>query len=1019
MEGFRQSWALIFGIDHYRHGIPSLRTAVADAEAVADSLQRYQGFRLLRPPMVEDVRRARMLELLEAIPEEVDADDRLLLYFAGHGLLREGGEHPGGYLVPQDVEPGQSPERSMISMHLLADRLSRLRCRHLLLVLDCCFAGTFRAASVRRNLAIPPETLYREELERYITDPCWQVLTSAAHDQKAHDSLWGLGERQQVGRHSPFAAALLDGLTGAADLVPRSGDGLITASELYLHLRQRVEPATWAEGSRQTPGLWAFPEKDVGEFVFAVPGAIPILPPAPRLDPANDPYRGLAAYREKDASLFFGREPWILSALQSIRERPLTVLTGPSGSGKTSLLMAGVLPRLMDDDTTESRVKIVPCDSRPERAMARLFGSPRPTPEAGLADWLAQLRDEPGVLAFDAYETFGMVHNRTIHPWDAWLAKALEKHGERLRVVLTIRSVFEIHHARGPLAALWTEGCLPLPPPDTNDLRRMMLGPASRRGLYIEPELVEILVAEMAHRPGALPLLSFALSELYRVAVQGGTRRLGPGHYASLGGLAGCLDRRAEESWAALPNDAHRSTLRCTLLRGIDDAGPRWRRRPIPLSELESADEAENRRLERVLEQWTEARLLVRRSQEVELVHDALVTGWRQLLTWSESGREDRALRRRLARAVADGGAASLPMVWNPPWLDLARSLHRRKPLFLNRQEAEVLRRVSARRRALRLVASSVVLAMLIASMVTASLFHRQSEENRKLRYDTLVLRLTDPMRNAVDNGPVDKAAGDSTIDSHRRLQLTLLAYRLRSRAHPESARLAEAALRQILDASYSARAYPAASRGSELRLAGIGSSVELADAPELSKIAILDIGTEYERKVEVVAERWWRCQGGTWFLGLDQRGRVWSWLTGPFPDAPTEGPAGIRTAACASEATVFAFADDHGRILLTRNPTSEEHEVLPSFCSGPVEDMRFDAEGRTLALLCDGMIRVWQRPESGWWGDPVASVPGAALAAPACRLLGRDLTIAEWHRYVGPEEPPMRLCPETVQPPD
>jgi hypothetical protein len=79
------------------------------------------------------------------------------------------------------------------------------------------------------------------------------VLTSAAYDQKALDVVAGEilgsrgGDRGGAG-HSPFAAALLQALDwGEADLIPRGGpskrggDGAITATELYLYLRECVE----------------------------------------------------------------------------------------------------------------------------------------------------------------------------------------------------------------------------------------------------------------------------------------------------------------------------------------------------------------------------------------------------------------------------------------------------------------------------------------------------------------------------------------------------------------------------------------------------------------------------------------------------------------------------------------------------------------------------------------------------------------------------------------------------------
>jgi Trypsin-like peptidase domain len=58
------------------------------------------------------------------------------------------------------------------------------------------------------------------------------------------------------------------------------------------------------------------------------------------------PYRGLFAFRERDAALFFGREEASDGLLGELTRHPLVAVAGPSGSGKSSLVFAGVVPRL-------------------------------------------------------------------------------------------------------------------------------------------------------------------------------------------------------------------------------------------------------------------------------------------------------------------------------------------------------------------------------------------------------------------------------------------------------------------------------------------------------------------------------------------------------------------------------------------------------------------------------------------------------------------------------------------------
>ncbi|MBK6433430.1 MAG: caspase family protein [Anaerolineae bacterium] len=149
----------------------------------------YETILLTEPETNQPVTRARLAALFtEELPARLGEDDRLLVYFAGHGVALDGDDGPRGYLVPQDARPGDSA--SMLAMTDLHAWLTALTCRHMLAILDCCFAGAFRWAATRHMEALP-DVIYRERYDRYLLSPAWQVLTSAAYDQKALDVLGG------------------------------------------------------------------------------------------------------------------------------------------------------------------------------------------------------------------------------------------------------------------------------------------------------------------------------------------------------------------------------------------------------------------------------------------------------------------------------------------------------------------------------------------------------------------------------------------------------------------------------------------------------------------------------------------------------------------------------------------------------------------------------------------------------------------------------------------------------------
>jgi hypothetical protein len=191
-----------------------------------------------------------------------------------------------------------------------------------------------------------PDVIHQERYDRYLRSPAWQVLTSAAYDQKALDVLGGnvLGRREAEGRHSPFAQALIDALErAAADLVPQGqGDGVITATELYLYLREQVEVQAEAQvGHQQTPGLWPLNKHRKGEFIFLAPGHALNLPPAPELTGEANPYRGLKSYDQRHTQLFFGREDEICELAALVDRQPFVAVLGASGTGKSSLGQGG------------------------------------------------------------------------------------------------------------------------------------------------------------------------------------------------------------------------------------------------------------------------------------------------------------------------------------------------------------------------------------------------------------------------------------------------------------------------------------------------------------------------------------------------------------------------------------------------------------------------------------------------------------------------------------------------------
>lgn len=343
---FKRRFAVVIGINNYQKGIAKLQTATHDAVKLSQILEDNYSYNVSLF-LDESATKNSLEELLyRTLPDTFNLTDEdcLLFYFAGHGIARNHDEKgPVGYLIPQDARPETT--ESFLPMQQVIEALSNLQCRHLLLIADCCFAGAFRWAS-SRQIDIVPGTVHKQRYDRFVKFPAWQVLTSAAHNQNAIDLLQDnrvLGDLTTK-IHSPFAQALFSALRGDGDL---NDDGLITATELYLYLRDHVEIST---GEKQSPGIWPLRKHRRGEYLFVREDFDrDQLKDAPTLSAKNNPYRGLKTYEACHADMFFGRDELITALHENyVALNPLTIVLGASGTGKSSLVKAGLVAYLQN-----------------------------------------------------------------------------------------------------------------------------------------------------------------------------------------------------------------------------------------------------------------------------------------------------------------------------------------------------------------------------------------------------------------------------------------------------------------------------------------------------------------------------------------------------------------------------------------------------------------------------------------------------------------------------------------------
>lgn len=835
MSDFSADLAVVIGIDDYDEAVGRLQTPVRDAEAVARALEGRFGYRVILLRNGE-ASRERLLDLLKnGLPPQLGERSRLLFYFAGHGVAQDSAqlEGPRGYLVPQDATPKVTTH---LPMNDVREALAGLPCRHLLVVLDCCFSGSFHWEG-RRPLHVPGELLYEERYRHWVRHPARWVLASAAHDEYALDV--ADRRRGQEDGHSPFAAALLDGLAGEADRFPEGGDGVITLAELYAYVLDRLSP-------HQSPVLAPLKGQTRGEFVFRDPRQPLALRSAEaevKLDSEANPYRGLESYKTEHEKLFFGRGDATRLLRSHVEAHALSVVVGPSGSGKSSLVHAGLLPclrqetqlvwvapppfRVAGDPFVALRDALIAASS--PLAVTEDLKEPGKA-EAWVAAWTTAHPAKRLLLVVDQAEELvtrvprsGSEKEPDSLPEEsarflACLAALIRGGGGRVRAVVVVRSDYETDLDDGPHSSLWKDGRFVVPPLRREDLREIIEGPAASRALYFDdPRLVDRLVDEVWGMPGGLPLLSYALSRLFLAYVKEarGDRLLTARDLQAIGaepggeddgavapgGIVRVLRDGADKAVAALPGEAYRKTLWRVLLRMVNLAGARATRRQVPTNELIYPEEAENQRVTRVLEQLVDkARLLVSdRNGDRDLIepaHDELLVAWPELVRRIDDARVHLPVHRRLTEAATEWSA---PAAQAPegrrgqPDLDLRLlGLVETSGLpeaWFNKSEAAYIsaaRRARWRRTALRWTASVGTLLVVTGA---ALFFRDQSQRNERLRYQSNIQGLLNQ--------------GDADLGDRRPARALLLArqaFMFLGRSRGDGASSVDHAVSQALD---------------------------------------------------------------------------------------------------------------------------------------------------------------------------------------------------------------------------
>jgi hypothetical protein len=251
---YNSSWALVVGVGKYQaSAIHDLRGPVSDAEDIAEVLINIYNFPSDHVTLLTDDEATgnAIRDNLEALTtSRIKPDDRVLIYFSGHGIVRPG-KQTTYYIVPTDAI--KDKWNSLISQDDLLTTRRHIAAKHVLYIIDACHSGSI--VTDRKEIA--------PDLENLLTHGSWQAMGAGLPDQTVFAALPG-------DKNSLFTVYLLRGLRGEAG----RDDGVLTANHLYTYVRDNVSRTV----NRQNPMFGHLDGSGPGEFVFHFEAKVEFAP---------------------------------------------------------------------------------------------------------------------------------------------------------------------------------------------------------------------------------------------------------------------------------------------------------------------------------------------------------------------------------------------------------------------------------------------------------------------------------------------------------------------------------------------------------------------------------------------------------------------------------------------------------------------------------------------------------------------------------------------------------------------
>jgi WD40 repeat protein len=530
-----------------------------------------------------------------------------------------------------------------------------------------------------------------------------------------------------------------------------------------------------------------------------------------RFPRGRSPYPGLAAFEEEDAAVYFGRDEEIRRLTEILRAQRahssvnVLAILGASGSGKSSLLRAGLLPCLKQEAPSWTVLPICRFTDRPLDSIALVFtlalgdgADPAALhrrlihePDAALSDLELRLKAKAGVtetkivLPIDQFEELLTLSSLTDAAPVWHLLKLIGERRSAFAVVLTLRSDY-LDRVQNAAARGFDLVPFPLDPLPADRLPDIIQKPGRVVNLRIDDTFVQAALHD-AGGGFALPLVAFALREIYEARGRGGHWTLADyealrDQATKLNPIENALRQAAERVMAQATQRGEdvglvRRVFIPRLVR-VNEEG-RYVRQPAARTDIDPAGSVliDDLIAARLLSVWTEEGV-----QRIEAAHEALFTAWPTLRAILDEDREFLIAREQLKRDVkdwlqaAEGDKSSalltgLKLQRARSWLvDRAAQLTEDERRFLAASVAALYARERAARRRRSLIVAS--LALVAAGLAVATYVFdilRQRAETERSRAEAALLTnmsTTERMASHIGTAAGLAARAVATFDS-------------------------------------------------------------------------------------------------------------------------------------------------------------------------------------------------------------------------------------------------------------